>query len=47
MKELRPFIFWDGEGVKQFICHPNGDIEPDFPTVYSAPPLVNELNMLI
>jgi hypothetical protein len=33
----REFIAWDGEGVRQFICHPSGLIEPDHPfTLFGA-----------
>jgi DNA polymerase type B, organellar and viral len=28
---VKPFIFWDGEGVRQFICYNNGEVEIDFP----------------
>jgi hypothetical protein len=26
-------VFWDGEGVRQFICHPDGTVELDHPMV--------------
>jgi hypothetical protein len=35
-RELKPFIFWDGEGCRQFVCHSDGEVEIDFPTYYLA-----------
>lgn len=32
MAKDSPFIFWDGEGVRQFIGHSSGEVEIDFPT---------------